>query len=456
MCVKVSAGRAYVRGFDIDLPGTSIIDVEKPRDTQTVSSSLVPFEMGNRLKLNGVTGTPIIGVDNNSNTVDLNNQRSSGTAAGTGTTIGKARVYSFGTADNSFSSSASEWDLYLFDIQTYTELTLNETTLAADCPETSFIRGLSSGASGYTVGTPVGAVVTINQTSGTFIAGEQVLINESRSLTRSLKSIKVYNTEDIKSVFQESSSLGLETNFVGDTVLQSHVPTQFTVTDKLQINNTGIATCPGKTFTGIRSDAIIRYQVAGLTDETFNRVESVSSDGTTLQLATVPTTSGICNGAFPTSEVLTTFSVGRPQIGNTEEAYLYAPIPASNISSVNLSGSNLLVSKQITSQSTDSTGSLTINVSSTGISSAFFEAFDAERYSVFYSNGTIEDLTEDQFTLSSNATVLTLSGLTASQSGNVTVNVSVKKNSVQNKTKNYVRSQKLTVDKVSSGVSTSM
>jgi len=456
MCVKVSAGKAYVRGYDIDLVGTTILDVEKPRDVQSVSSALVPFDMGNRLKLNNVTGTPVIGVDNNSNTVDLNNQRTSGSSAGTGTTIGTARVYSFGTADDSFSSSASEWDLYLFDIQTYTILSLNESTLAADCPETSFIRGLSSGASGYTVGTPSGADVTISQTSGTFIAGEQILVNESRSLTRSVKSIKVYSTEDIKSVFQRSSDLGLETNFVGDTVLQSYTPDKFTITDKLQINNAGIATCPGKTFTGIRSDAIIRYQIAGLTDETFNRVQSVSSDGTTLQLATVPTTSGICNGAFPTTEVLTTFSVGRPQIGNTEEAYLYAPISASNVSSVDLSGSNLLVSRQITGQSTDSVGSLTINVSSTGISSAFFETFDAERYSVFYSNGTIEDLTDDQFTLSSNATILTLTGLTPSQSGNVTVNVSVKKNSIQNKTKNYVRSQKLTVDKISSGVSTSI
>ena len=456
MCVKISAGKAYVRGYDIDLPGTTIIDVEKPRDVQSVSSSLVPFDMGNRLKLNNVFGTPVIGVDNNSNVVDLNNQRTNSTSAGTGTTIGKARVYSFATSDSSYSSDSSEWDLYLFDIQTYSVITLNESILASDCPETSFIRGLSSGASGYVVGTPSGADVTINQTSGTFITGEQILINESRKISRSVKSVKIYNTDDIKSVFQESSSLGLDSNFVGDTVLQRHVPTQFTITDKLQINNTGIATCPGKSFTGIRSDAIIRYQIAGLTEETFNRVESVSADGSTLQLANVPTITGVCNGALPSSEVLTTFSIGQPQIGNTEEAYLYAPISASNISSVDLSGSNLLVSRQITGQTTDSAGSLTLNVSSTGISSAFFESFDSERYSVFYSDGSIEDLTDDQFSLSANATILTLTGLTPSQSGDVTVNVSVKKNSIQNKNKNYVRSQKLTIDKVSSGVSTSI
>ena len=458
MCVKVSPGRAYVRGYDVGSTSTVVLDVEKPRDTQTVSSSLVPFEMGNKIRVNNVTGTPVIGVDS-SDTIELYSQRSNSTTSGTGTLIGKARVYSFGTASVPYASATTEWDLYLFDIQTYTTLTLNEDILAADCPDTSFIRGLSSGATGYVVGSPSGATITLDQTSGTFIANEQILINESASVSRIVKSSKTYNSDDVKSVYQDATSLGLKTDFVADTVLVRHTQPKFSITDKLQINNTGIATCPGKSFLGIRSDAIIRYQIAGLTDETFNRVSTVSSDGSTLQLATVPTVSGVCNGAFPTTEVLTTFNVGIPQVRNQDEASLYAPLSNQNISSVDLSGSNLLVSYQLTGQSTDSTGSLTVNVSATGISSAFFENYDSERYSVFYANGTIEDLTSDQFSLSSNGTVLTLSGLTPSQTapGNaVTVNVTVKKNSVQNKTKNYVRSEKLTVDKVSSGVSTSI
>jgi len=455
MCVRVSPGRAYVRGFDVGNPGTTILDVEKPRSTQSVSSSLVPFDMGNRLRVNNVFGTPLIGVDNNNNTVDLCNQRTNTNTGTTGDVIGKARVYSFAVSDNAYSSDSTEWDLYLFDIQTYTVLTLNESALAADFPETTFVRGLSSGATGYVVGTPSGSDITINQTSGIFIVGEQILINESRTLSRSVKATKVYGTQDIKSVYQDSSSYGLQSDFVADTVLQKSIPPKFSATDKLQINNAGVTTCPGKSFVGIRSDAIIRYQATGLVDETFHRVVSVSSDGLVLQLAEVPTISGVCDGSFPSTEILTTFSVGDPLLSNNEDAYLYAPIIGSNISSVNLSGSNLLVSRQVTGQLVDSAGSLEINASSTGITSAFFENFDAERYSVVYSNGTIEDLTEDQFSLSSNSTILTLTGLTASAS-NVTVNVSVKKNSIQNKAKNYTRSQKLTIDKVSSGVSTSV
>ena len=31
MAVKVSAGTAYVRGYDVDLEGSTVLDVEKPR-----------------------------------------------------------------------------------------------------------------------------------------------------------------------------------------------------------------------------------------------------------------------------------------------------------------------------------------------------------------------------------------------------------------------------------------
>ena len=54
MCVKVSAGTAYVKGFDVDIDGTEIIDVDKPRDKKEVPSALVPYQMGTILKVNNV------------------------------------------------------------------------------------------------------------------------------------------------------------------------------------------------------------------------------------------------------------------------------------------------------------------------------------------------------------------------------------------------------------------
>ena len=34
LCVKLSPGRAYVRGFGVDITGNKVLDVEKPRDTK--------------------------------------------------------------------------------------------------------------------------------------------------------------------------------------------------------------------------------------------------------------------------------------------------------------------------------------------------------------------------------------------------------------------------------------
>ena len=53
MCVKISPGKAYVRGFDINLVGSTVIDVPKPRTTKS-ASALVPFTMGSLLKVNDV------------------------------------------------------------------------------------------------------------------------------------------------------------------------------------------------------------------------------------------------------------------------------------------------------------------------------------------------------------------------------------------------------------------
>ena len=40
MAVSVSAGKAYVKGYDVENTATKIIDVEKPRETKTVTNAL--------------------------------------------------------------------------------------------------------------------------------------------------------------------------------------------------------------------------------------------------------------------------------------------------------------------------------------------------------------------------------------------------------------------------------
>jgi len=455
MCVKVSAGKAYVKGYDINLGGTSIIDVEKPREKQIVDSSLVPYQMGTILRVNNVFGAPVPNINYDTYCVELYNQRTSSNTQGTGELIGKARVYSFAVSNASYVGDTSEWDLHLFDMQTFTRLELNQAVSNAELPNTSFVRGLSSGATGYaTAAGGASAVIKLTQVTGVFVAGEQIIINEDSEIPRSIRTVRTFGIQDIKSVYQDASSVsGYVSDFVADTVLQRKVPTGFSIVDKLNIGVTGVATCAGRSFTGIKTDTIIRYQLPDEATERFNRVTSVATDGLSLTLGAVNNVTGVCNGTVPTTLTTTTFAFGVPNISLNENKGLYAELGNKNVSDIDLSTANLTVGTNITGESTDGSGILSFDLAASGISSAFYEGFDAERYSIHYSNGTIADLTADQFVLGASGQSVTINGLLTNQS-NVVVSTTLKKQALKSKQKNYIRSEKLEVLKTAVGINT--
>ena len=347
--------------------------------------------------------------------------------------------------------------MHLFDVQTFTRLVLNSSVTNTQVPDASYVRGLSSGAQGYTTASGGGSdIVKITQVTGTFMQGEQIIFNEDPEISRSIKTVRTFGIQDIKSVYQDASSLtGYAADFVADTVLQRKTPTGFSITDKIDINASGIATCPGGNFTGIKTDTIVRYQLPNETVERFNRVTEVLSDGS-ISLAAVASITGICNGALPTAQnTTTTFAFGVTNIKVEDNKGLFAKIGNTNISDVDLATSNLVVGKNITGESTDANGVCTFDLSASGISSAFYESFDEERYSVHYSNGTIEDLTSDQFVLSNDGQTVTINGLETSQT-NVVVSTTLKKQGLKSKQKDFIRSEKLIVDKTAVGINTSL
>ena len=83
--------------------------------------------------------------------------------------------------------------------------------------------------------------------------GEQIIFNEDPEISRSIKTVRTFGIQDIKSVYQDASTLsGYAADFVADTVLQRKIPTGFSITDELNIGVTGIATVAGKSFAGIK------------------------------------------------------------------------------------------------------------------------------------------------------------------------------------------------------------
>ena len=459
MCVKISAGTAYVKGFDVDIEGTEILDVDKPRDKKEVESALVPYQMGTILKVNNVFGTAVQNINDDTKFLELYAQRTGSNSSGTGELVGQARVYSFAVSDAAYSGDSTEWDLHLFDIQTFIRLTLNSSVTNAQVPDASYVRGLSSGAHGYTIASGGNSdVVKITQVTGTFMQGEQIIFNEDPQISRSIKTVRTFGIQDVKSVFQQTSALtGHTVDFVADTVLQRKIPTGFSITDKININASGIATCPGGNFTGIKTDTIVRYQLPNEVTERFNRVTEVLSDGS-ISLAAVASITGICNGALPgTTNTTTTFAFGVPNIKIENNKGLFANIGDKNISDINLSNSNLVVGKSIINQSTSGSGALSMAVGASGISSAFFDAFDEERYSIHYANGLVETLTSDQVTLGTQGQSITFQGLSQTgQSNNVVVTTTIKKQDLKSKQKNYIRSEKLSIENTRVEINTAL
>lgn len=445
MCLTVGPGKAYVSGYDIDITGSRVIDIPKPRATKKVDDSLVSFDLGSILLVENVHGTPVIGLDKDStHVIDLYDQRRNSTTAGTGEKVGEARIYSFAPR-NSYSSDATNWELRLFDIQTYTELTLNE---VYQYSKGTYFKGNSSGASGYAAEAwTSGDKVKLHQTSGTFSEGETISIDGTNEFPRTIKDMIVYDINSVKSVYQDASTLGLTADFVADTLQRGRVAPRFTRRDTVQITSGGTVTSPGNKFTGIATNSIIRYQNPEYDNVVFNRVSAVAADGDSMTIVAVPTVAGVVTGTLPSGTIETGFRIGETRFDQgTNGGSLFLPLDQVNIASVDISKSNLTIYEQIFTQSTNAQGEMSINISNVGVSSAFFDAFDGERYVITYSDGSTERLRSEQFTLNNDGTTISFTGLKKNES-NVTVLITAKKKGLQSKLKEWTRSTKLTVDK---------
>jgi len=463
MCVKLSPGKAYVRGYDVSLPGTTVIDVEKPRTTKTIKNASIPFKMGSLIKVNNVLGAPTISLGgNNTNVVQLRNQRvGTNKTLAEGIQIGEARVYSFGLSDASYVGASTPWDLHLYDIQTFTILKCSA-FIESNVLKGMKVRGLASGAIGYAAknaGATGNDEIALSQTTGTFIAGEQIIINERTSTllgNLSIKKVISYTIDDIKSIYQDTfGTTGIST-FNSDTVLYDRVLPNFSITDELNIVGTA-ASVANRSFAGvgINTEAIISYNKGNFQDPVFNKVNAISNDGKILTLAATTNVVGVSTGTVTATS--SPFRIKVPKILDIENSGIFSKLPRKVISNVDTSNSNLIISRQINNQ-TVSGGSLTINSqagldASSGISSAFFEPFDAEKYSIHYQNGLIETLTADQVSIDNANNDVTFKGLSQSSATQVTVNVSMKKVGASSKSKDYTRSQQLEVTRTV-GIST--
>ena len=97
---------------------------------------------------------------------------------------------------------------------------------------------------------------------------------------------------------------------------------------ELAITSTGgnisTVTSPGRTFVGINTDTVIRYQQSGSSLEYYNRVSECCSRCIIVEISAISSVSGVFNGALPTSDIQVNGFLGRTNVRGS--GTLFAPL----------------------------------------------------------------------------------------------------------------------------------
>ena len=440
-CISISPGKAYVRGYEIETISNTIIDLEKPRTTETAQNESIPFNIGRKILLNNVFGSIAVGLTTQINLYDT---RTATPGTASGTKIGVARLYDLKLKNAEYSNASTQFESFLYDVQTYVVLTIN-TSLTQNAP--AYIQGKNSGAKGYLTSNSSSTTLTLYQVSGSFIENEQITIN-GLDVSRTITSVKDYSLSDVHQI----QAPGFTADPILSRILSVAEPgTQFTITS----GGSGISTVTTSNqnfYVGIKVGDIVSYTKQGESVPTYNKVSVVSGSSKSLTIVATTSVSGVCSGSLPGSTITASdFRVASLDVLDTNNAFLYAPLNNSKVSNLNLTGSDIVFRKSYTiaaGELTDGSFSSTLETDT----SLTFEPFDEEDYSLTFADGTIAVL--DNQRLVPNGRNISIQNITPN-SGAAILTATLKKIDTKTRKKTYNRCSSITIDKTSSGVSTS-
>ena len=451
---KISPGKAYVRGFEVDRPRTTFLDFVKPRTTKKLTSQGINFGFGPTIAVNRVSGSPNIGF-NTDYTISLRDQRVGvGSFVSPGTEIGMARVYDFSLESGSYETNLNinKWDLSLYDVQTYVDVRMNQPhTLTVP----TFVEGQSSGATGFIrYPVEVGVEMTVYGVSGDFHIGEKLVFNGIGTDARTSTAVTAHTISDVQSVFGITA--------VGSTFTADIVPTAARVIGIASITArtgnplTSTVTSPGLAFAGITTIGdLVSFSVPGQSNKNFARVTQV--DTASIGISTVASVAGICSGLLNVDSVsvsdftiLKSNFVDQAPPGNIAgNNSLYSVFQKKNIESVDVSDVTLDIRRSFTLTLNTSGESSTV---STGTDEVFL-AFDEERYSLTRSDGGIEPITSKNLVFTSGNQTLRFVGLEGIEDPDALLIATIRKSKIKSKTKVRVPAATVLIDKSSNSSS---
>ena len=453
---QLSPGKAFVKGYEIEKIGTTLKDVPKPRTTKTLEQQSLNYNTGATVRLNRIYGQPLIGIGN-TYIVSLRNGKQS-LVQGTpdGMEIGLARVYDNALESGSYSttnSSLNEWDLSLYDIQTYTTIQLNG-AVTLDPP--TFVEGKYSGATGFIRENTTSDSLTLYDVEGKFVNNEPFLFDGVDNNHVAI-AVTSYGMADVKSIYGgpviadiSSGDAGYAVTFAGNTVQKDALKfgegkiTAYTP-------QTGLATITSSNplFPGnLRKENLLKFGGTGNNDPIMVRV--VSTTTTSIVVTGVGTVSGLESGAIPSTDlVLSDLTLIETPFTKSLDNSLYTVMARPFISNVDLTDASLDIRKTYDVIIAAATDSLSANI--TAGTNETFLPFDEERYSLLRADGTTEVLTNDKFNFSNGNTQLSItnigSALSANQEATLVATLRKTKPSIKIKQKNRVAT--LVVDKSS-------
>ena len=460
---KISPGKAYVKGYEIETLSTTWIDVDKTRTTKTLEDQSILYNTGLNISLNRNYRSPAIGIGN-TYYVSLRDERV-GTNSWTapGNEIGVARVYDYRLESGSYNTTNGDlnvWGISLYDIQSYTNITLNYAhTLSIPC----YVEGENSGASGFLRSAVSNSTsLTLYEVSGEFIENENLSFNGIVN-GRIIKSVTKTSISDTKSIYGTNNGITGINTFSADIVQLSRwnvgvvtitaasgSPSISTVRSinlydpSIELNvsfsgrqNIKVGDLVQYSDTTIASDDPVRGRVTSVGLGT-----DVASSHITIEGVTAVT--GICGGTLPTSQYTATdFKILTSNLNPSLEE-LFTTLPRPNVSDVDLTKASLTIRK-----------SFTVNIASNEITGAtkptagpdeVFLPFDDERYSLVRSDGTTEVLNASKFSFNATSTEIGVRGLGTNDTG-ATFVATLKKSKPKAKKKIKNRVNSIVVDK---------
>ena len=394
MVYKVSPGKAYVKGYSIETIQPTFLDSPKTRTAKTLKSQALQYNTGPTLSLNRNYGSAEIGVGN-TYVVSLRDTRVGANGYDVpGKEIGMARVYDYKLESGSYSLSngnLNQWDLALYDVQTVSEITLNQ---AATLTIPTYIKGAQSGATAFLKDSvTAGVALTVYEREGEFNANEPLIFNGDAN-GRIAIAITNHTISDVKSVYATDNGLVGVNTFSADVIptLKQSVGIASITQVKAGIST---ITSTNKLFPGaIEVGNLIQFSnLANSDDPTLAKVITVGSNLITIQ--GVETVSGICNGVLPSSNIdVSDLTVQSTDVLTSEEDRLFTELPKHNIATVDLTDASLVIRKIFTVNIANN--QLDAGAIPTAGENETFLPFDEERYSLVRSNGTTEVLTSDK------------------------------------------------------------